>query len=48
MSEKIKILGSSCKPEFEKTINAYLKKGWRIRGDMVKYGDSLTIMIIKN
>ncbi len=47
MEEKIKILESNCTPEFEKTINEYLKKGWKIKGNLLNNNGCLTLMIIK-
>ena len=47
MVEKIKILENDCRPEFEKEINGYLKKGWKIKGNLINNNGSLIVMIIK-
>ncbi len=44
---KIKILDSSSTRNFEKSINKYLKKGWKIRGNVFKGFDCLNVVLYK-
>ncbi len=46
MEKRIKILESNCTPEFENTINEYLKKGWKIKGNLLNNNGSLILMMI--
>lgn len=45
---KVKILENDCRPKLEKTINNHLKKGWKIKGNLLKGDGSLIIMMYKN
>lgn len=47
MIKEVRILESNCTPDFQKSINSYLKNGWRIKGNMVSVEEKLAVMLIK-
>ena len=47
MKGKIKIIESEHYPTLEKSVNQFLDKGWKIKGNMIKGSGSLIIMLYK-
>lgn len=48
MEKQIKLLKEQHSENLEKAINAYLKKGWKFKGDIVSHNYNLVATIYKN
>ncbi len=43
--KEVKVLENNCTPCLEKDINEYLKKGWKIKGNIINGENSLVILL---